>query len=59
MGEIRHMKIENIFDELNQNKLIGDIPSVYVVKIVIETLKILDRNNLIDLEDIPNEHESL
>ena len=53
------MKIENIFDELNQNTLIGDIPSVYVVKIAIETLKILDRNNLIDLEDIPNEHESL
>ena len=48
------MTVEDIFNELVSN--VNTIPSAYVVKIALETIKILEQNNLIDLEDT---HESI
>lgn len=50
------MTIEDIFNELVSNKKLNTIPSAYIVKIALETIKILEQNNLIDLEDT---HESI
>lgn len=45
------MTIEDIFNELVSNEKLNTIPSAYIVKIALETIKILEQNNLIDLED--------
>lgn len=50
------MTIEDIFNELVSNEKLNTIPSAYIVKIALETIKILEQNNLIDLEDT---HESI
>ena len=50
------MTVEEIFNELVSNKKLNTIPSAYIVKIALETIKILEQNNLIDLEDT---HESI
>ena len=50
------MTVEDIFNELVSNKKLNTIPSAYIVKIALETIKILEQNNLIDLED---KHESI
>lgn len=50
------MTVEDIFDNLVSNKKLNTIPSAYIVKIALETIKILEQNNLIDLEDT---HESI
>ena len=47
------MSIECILNELNKNKMISNVPSVYVVKITLEVMKILQKNNLIELEEQP------
>ncbi len=51
------MAIEDIFNELISSKKLNAIPSPYIVKIALETIKILEQNNLIDLEDA--HHESI
>lgn len=50
------MTVEDIFDNLVSNKKLNTIPSAYIVKVALETIKILEQNNLIDLEDT---HESI
>lgn len=45
------MTVEDIFDNLVSNEKLNTIPSAYIVKIALETIKILEQNNLIDLED--------
>ncbi len=50
------MTVEDIFNDLVSNEKLNTIPSVYIVKIALETIKILEQNNLIDLEDT---HESI
>lgn len=50
------MTIEDIFNELVSNEKLNTILSAYIVKIALETIKILEQNNLIDLEDT---HESI
>ena len=45
------MTVEDIFDNLVSNKKLNTIPSAYIVKVALETIKILEQNNLIDLED--------
>ena len=50
------MTVEDIFNELVSNKKLNTIPSAYIVKVALETIKILEQNNLIDLEDT---HESI
>lgn len=50
------MTVEDIFNNLVSNKKLNTIPSAYIVKIALETIKILEQNNLIDLEDT---HESI
>lgn len=50
------MTIEDIFNNLVSNEKLNTIPSAYIVKIALETIKILEQNNLIDLEDT---HESI
>ena len=50
------MTVEDIFDNLVSNEKLNTIPSAYIVKIALETIKILEQNNLIDLED---KHESI
>jgi hypothetical protein len=50
------MTVEDIFDNLVSNEKLNTIPSAYIVKIALETIKILEQNNLIDLEDT---HESI
>lgn len=50
------MTIEDIFNDLVSNEKLNTIPSAYIVKIALETIKILEQNNLIDLED---KHESI
>ena len=50
------MTVEDIFNKLVSNEKLNTIPSAYIVKIALETIKILEQNNLIDLED---KHESI
>ncbi len=50
------MTVEDIFNDLVSNEKLNTIPSAYIVKIALETIKILEQNNLIDLED---KHESI
>jgi hypothetical protein len=50
------MTVEDIFNNLVSNEKLNTIPSAYIVKIALETIKILEQNNLIDLED---KHESI
>lgn len=50
------MIVEDIFNNLVSNEKLNTIPSAYIVKIALETIKILEQNNLIDLEDT---HESI
>lgn len=50
------MTVEDIFNNLVSNKKLNTIPSAYIVKVALETIKILEQNNLIDLEDT---HESI
>nr|DAT10839.1 MAG TPA: hypothetical protein [Caudoviricetes sp.] len=50
------MTVEDIFDNLVSNEKLNTIPSAYIVKIALETIKLLEQNNLIDLEDT---HESI
>jgi hypothetical protein len=50
------MSVEDIFNNLVSNEKLNTIPSAYIVKIALETIKILEQNNLIDLEDT---HESI
>lgn len=45
------MTVEDIFNNLVSNEKLNTIPSAYIVKIALETIKILEQNNLIDLED--------
>lgn len=50
------MTVEDIFNNLVSNEKLNTIPSAYIVKIALETIKILEQNNLIDLGDT---HESI
>lgn len=50
------MTVKDIFDNLVSNEKLNTIPSAYIVKIALETIKLLEQNNLIDLEDT---HESI
>ena len=50
------MTVEDIFNNLVSNEKLNTIPSAYIVKIALETIKLLEQNNLIDLE---NTHESI
>lgn len=50
------MTVEDIFDNLVSNEKLNTILSAYIVKIALETIKLLEQNNLIDLEDT---HESI
>jgi hypothetical protein len=50
------MTVEDIFNNLVSNEKLNTIPSAYIVKIALETIKLLEQNNLIDLEDT---HESI
>lgn len=50
------MIVEDIFNNLVSNEKLNTIPSAYIVKIALETIKLLEQNNLIDLEDT---HESI
>ena len=50
------MTVEDIFNNLVSNEKLNTIPSAYIVKVALETIKILEQNNLIDLEDT---HESI
>lgn len=50
------MTVEDIFNNLVSNEKLNTIPSAYIVKVALETIKILEQNNLIDLEDA---HESI
>lgn len=46
------MTVEDIFNNLVCNEKLNTIPSAYIVKIALETIKILEQNNLIDAGDI-------
>lgn len=50
------MTVEDIFNNLVSNEKLNTIPSAYIVKVALETIKLLEQNNLIDLEDT---HESI
>ena len=43
------MTVEDIFNNLVSNEKLNTIPSAYIVKVALETIKILEQNNLIDL----------